>query len=150
MSDFLQMMRKMRDDDGEPEREERGKRASPASAAGHGYSKYSSAFLARGQRAPPSTLSGASRFQANLSCTRRVECTKGPEAPMIRPKSLRQLAAYSISLPAFAISPKMAKETVYMPSQVAAQVLGNGAKKIEPAVNRNERDNSERNGNGRI
>ena len=69
---------------------------------------------------------------------------------MIRPKSLRQLAAYSISLPAFAISPKMAKETVYMPSQVAAQVLGNGAKKIEPAVNRNERDNSERNGNGRI
>src|SRR5690242_4262326 len=106
------------DDDGEPEREERGKRASPASAAGHGYSKYSSAFLTRGQRAPPSTLSGASRFQANLSCTRRVECTKGPEAPMIRPKSLRQLAAYSISLPAFAVSPKMAKETVYMPSQV--------------------------------
>jgi hypothetical protein len=47
---------------------------------------------------------------------------------MIRPKSLRQLAAYSISLPAFAISPKMAKETVYMPSQVAAQVLGTGAK----------------------
>jgi hypothetical protein len=52
---------------------------------------------------------------------------------MIRPKSLRQLAAYSISLPAFAISPKMAKETVYMPSQVAAQVLGRGAKKAEPA-----------------
>ena len=47
---------------------------------------------------------------------------------MIRPKTLRQLAAYSISLPAFAVSPKMAKETVYMPSQVAAQVLGNGAK----------------------
>ena len=52
---------------------------------------------------------------------------------MIRPKSLRQLAAYSISLPAFAVSPKMAKETVYMPSQVAAQVLGNGAKKAEQA-----------------
>jgi hypothetical protein len=43
---------------------------------------------------------------------------------MIRPKSLRQLAAYSISLPAFAVSPKLAKETVYMPSQVAEQVLG--------------------------
>jgi hypothetical protein len=52
---------------------------------------------------------------------------------MIRPKSLRQLAAYSISLPAFAISPKMAKETVYMPSQVAALVLGPGAKMAEPA-----------------
>ena len=53
---------------------------------------------------------------------------------MIRPKSLRQLAAYSISLPAFAISPKMAKETVYMPSQIAAQVLGNGAKGLEKPV----------------
>jgi hypothetical protein len=47
---------------------------------------------------------------------------------MISPKSLRQLAAYSISLPAFAVSPKLAKETVYMPSQVAEQTLGNGAK----------------------
>jgi len=43
---------------------------------------------------------------------------------MIRPKSLRQLAAYSISLPAFAVSPKLAKETVYMPSHVAAEMLG--------------------------
>jgi len=43
---------------------------------------------------------------------------------MIRPKSLRQFAAYSISLPAFAVSPKLAKETVYMPSQVAAATLG--------------------------
>ena len=50
---------------------------------------------------------------------------------MIRPKSLRQLAAYSISLPAFAVSPKLAKETVYMPSQVAAATLGTGAKKAE-------------------
>ena len=47
---------------------------------------------------------------------------------MISPKSLRQLAAYSISLPAFAVSPKLAKETVYMPSQVAEQTLGNGGK----------------------
>lgn len=52
---------------------------------------------------------------------------------MIRPKSLRQLAAYSISLPAFAISPKMAKETVYMPSHVAAEMLGKkAAKPAEP------------------
>lgn len=50
---------------------------------------------------------------------------------MIRPKSLRQLAAYGISLPAFAVSPKLAKETVYMPSQVAEQMLG---KKVEPQV----------------
>lgn len=52
---------------------------------------------------------------------------------MIRSQSLRQLAAYSISLPAFAVSPKLAKETVYMPSQVAAATLGAGAKKAEPA-----------------
>ena len=50
---------------------------------------------------------------------------------MMRPTSLRQFAAYGISLPALAVSPKMAKDTVYMPSQVAAQVLGNGAKKAE-------------------
>jgi len=46
---------------------------------------------------------------------------------MIRPKSLRQLAAYSISLPALAVSPKLAKETVYMPSHVAAEMLGRPA-----------------------
>jgi hypothetical protein len=56
-----------------------------------------------------------------------TESTKGPEDPMIRPKSLRQLAAYSISLPAFAVSPKLAKETVYMPSHVAAEMLGRPA-----------------------
>jgi hypothetical protein len=50
---------------------------------------------------------------------------------MIRSQSLRQLAAYSISLPAFAVSPKLAKETVYMPSRVAEQTLGKGAKKAE-------------------
>ena len=63
---------------------------------------------------------------------------------MIRPKSLRQLAAYSISLPAFAVSPKMAKETVYMPSQVAAQVLGTGAKKAEQAPEPQRPVNGER------
>jgi hypothetical protein len=50
---------------------------------------------------------------------------------MMRPTSLRQPAAYGISLPALAVSPKMAKDTVYMPSQVAAQVLGNGGKKAK-------------------
>ena len=60
---------------------------------------------------------------------------------MIRPKSLRQLAAYSISLPALAVSPKMAKETVYMPSQVAAQVLGKGTKGLEKPVEPEGRDN---------
>jgi len=56
---------------------------------------------------------------------------------MIRPTSLRQLAAYSISLPAFAVSPKLAKETVYMPSQVAEQTLGKSAvapKTAEPEL----------------
>ena len=52
---------------------------------------------------------------------------------MIRPQTLRQLAAYSISLPAFAGSPKLAKETVYMPSRVAEQTLGTSAKRTEPA-----------------
>lgn len=47
---------------------------------------------------------------------------------MIRPTSFRQPAAYDISLPAFAVSPKLAKETVYMPSRVAEQMLGSGAK----------------------
>ena len=50
---------------------------------------------------------------------------------MIRPKSLRQLAAYSISLPAFAVSPKLAKETVYMPSHVAAERLGRATARRE-------------------
>ena len=59
---------------------------------------------------------------------------------MISPKSLRQLAAYSISLPAFAVSPKLAKETVYMPSQVAAQTLGVATPRATPRVSTNERD----------
>jgi|GraSoi_2013_20cm_1033751.scaffolds.fasta_scaffold168550_1 hypothetical protein len=44
---------------------------------------------------------------------------------MFSTKTLRQLAAYSsISLPTFAAPPALAKETVYMPSAVAARVLG--------------------------
>lgn len=43
---------------------------------------------------------------------------------MINPKTLRHIAVYGISLPTFAVSPAVAKATVYMPSQVAARVLG--------------------------
>ena len=43
---------------------------------------------------------------------------------MIKPKALRQLAVYGVSLPTFAVSPAVAKATVYMPSQVAARVFG--------------------------
>lgn len=39
-------------------------------------------------------------------------------------KTLRHLAVYGISLPTFAVSPSVAKATVYMPSQVAARVFG--------------------------
>ena len=46
---------------------------------------------------------------------------------MIRSKALRHLAAYSVSLPTLAAPPKAAKETVYMPSAIAARVLGNAA-----------------------
>ena len=49
-----------------------------------------------------------------------------PEDTMISPKTLLQLAAYSVSLPTFAASPKLAKETVYIPSRIAALVLGRG------------------------
>ncbi len=69
---------------------------------------------------------------------------------MISPKSLRQFAAYSISLPAFAVSPKLAKETVYMPSRVAAQTLGAGEIREMPQAPVNENDNSGRSGKGRI
>ena len=45
---------------------------------------------------------------------------------MFSSKAIRQLAAYSVSLPTFAAPPALAKETVYMPSQLAALVLGRG------------------------
>lgn len=47
---------------------------------------------------------------------------------MIRPQPFRQLAAYGISMPTFAVSPKLAKETVYMPSQIAARLLGSDSR----------------------
>jgi hypothetical protein len=49
---------------------------------------------------------------------------------MFSTKTLCQLAAYSISLPTFAAPPALAKETVYMPSHVAARVLGTGNRAI--------------------
>jgi hypothetical protein len=45
---------------------------------------------------------------------------------MFSSKAVRHLAAYSVSLPTFAALPALAKETVYMPSQLAALVLGRG------------------------
>ena len=67
---------------------------------------------------------------------------------MISSQSFHQLAAYGISLPAFAVSPKLAKETVYMPSRVAAQTLGAGASGAEQAASRNEREISRTTGKG--
>ena len=46
---------------------------------------------------------------------------------MINPKLLRNIAVYGVSLPTFAVSPAVAKATVYMPSQVAARMLGGRA-----------------------
>ena len=43
---------------------------------------------------------------------------------MNKPKLLRQIAMYGISLPSFAASPAVAKATVYMPSHIAARMLG--------------------------
>ena len=45
---------------------------------------------------------------------------------MFSSKTIRQLAAYSVSIPAFAAPPSLAKETVYMSSRLAALVLGRG------------------------
>ena len=53
---------------------------------------------------------------------------------MINPKTLFQLAACSVSLPTFAASPSVAKATVYMPSSVAAQRLGNAQQFDESTI----------------
>ena len=45
---------------------------------------------------------------------------------MFSSKAIRQLAAYNVSVPTFAAPPALAKETVYMPSRLAALVLGRG------------------------
>lgn len=46
---------------------------------------------------------------------------------MRKPQLLRQIAMYGISLPTFAASPAVAKATVYMPSHIAARMLGGRA-----------------------
>ena len=43
---------------------------------------------------------------------------------MIKPALLRHIAVYGVSLPTFVVSPSVAKATVYLPSQVAARMLG--------------------------
>ena len=48
---------------------------------------------------------------------------------MNKPKLLRHIAMYGISLPTFAVSPAVAKATVYMPSHIAARMLGGRAPK---------------------
>jgi hypothetical protein len=64
------------------------------------------------------------------------------EGTMFSSKAIRQLAAYSVSIPAFAAPPALAKETVYMPSQLAALVLGRGPAGVvirEPAPSADQR-----------
>jgi hypothetical protein len=48
---------------------------------------------------------------------------------MINPKLLRNLAVYGVSLPTFVAPPAVAKATVYMPSHIAARMLGGRAAK---------------------
>ena len=62
---------------------------------------------------------------------------------MHKPTLLRHIALYGISLPTFAISPAVAKATVYMPSHVAARMLGGRAPKpSEESVARGAREES--------
>jgi len=46
---------------------------------------------------------------------------------MMNPKILRNIAVYGVSLPTFAAPPAVAKATVYMPSHIAARMLGGRA-----------------------
>ena len=46
---------------------------------------------------------------------------------MHKPTLLRHIAVYGISLPTFSVSPAVAKATVYMPSHIAARMLGGRA-----------------------
>jgi hypothetical protein len=59
----------------------------------------------------------------------RMRVSQALKAPttnptMKKPKLLRQIAMYGISLPTLAASPAVAKATVYMPSHIAARMLG--------------------------
>lgn len=55
---------------------------------------------------------------------------------MINHKTIRQIAAYGVSLPTFAASPSVAKATVYMPSHVAAELLRRPSGAIEQGAGR--------------
>ena len=48
---------------------------------------------------------------------------------MLNPNAIRHIAVYGVSLPSFVVSPAVAKATVYMPSRVAARMLGGRAAK---------------------
>jgi len=54
---------------------------------------------------------------------------------MKNPKLLRHIALYGISLPTFAVSPAVAKATVYMPSHIAARMLGGRAPRASDIAN---------------
>jgi hypothetical protein len=54
---------------------------------------------------------------------------------MKNPKLLRHIALYGISLPTFAVSPAVAKATVYMPSHIAARMLGGRAPRTTDIAN---------------
>ena len=43
---------------------------------------------------------------------------------MLNPKPLRHIAVYGVSLPTFTVSPAVASATFYIPSQVAARMIG--------------------------
>ena len=43
---------------------------------------------------------------------------------LIKPELLRRIVVQGVSLPTFAVSPAVAKATVYLPSHVAARMLG--------------------------
>ena len=56
---------------------------------------------------------------------------------MIRHKTIRQIAL-GVSLPTFAVSPSVAKATVYLPSHVAARMLG--GRTTQPSVRASQED----------
>ena len=62
----------------------------------------------------------------NVGLSEKVKATP-EDTQMINPKLLRNIAVYGVSLPTFAASPAVAKATVYMPSHVAARMLGGRA-----------------------
>ena len=54
----------------------------------------------------------------------KVVNTHTTVAQLIKPELLRRIVVQGVSLPTFAVSPAVAKATVYLPSHVAARMLG--------------------------